>query len=500
MSSADKSKLNGIASGAEVNQNAFGNVKVGSTTIQADGKTDTLELVAGTNISLTPDATNDRVTINVSGTVASATAATNATNHINASSGAHTASAISCTATGDVAATTVQAAIAELASEKVPTSDVVTTATASKLLKLNSTGALPANITGNAATATKLASARTIALTGDVTGSGSFNGSGNLSIPVTVGALATIPASITLNGSFEQGNSVPTGWNVQYFTSGTGGFETDNPAHGSRAWKFTHPGGSGCGGGWMESQMFEVSEIRTKMTSIGFTIWSSVAGIQNIVKAYFYDKSKTFLSEVILYDSINNPTTPTFNMCWFPSIPSGSRFCKVLLIGGNSATNVAGTTYFDDVVINPPEVFKPIMCKTSTITCTTGGLEASSGGYNYTNIFTGDFNIPNTLMYNYPYGATIILPVEIHTSRDTTLGHARLLVGSTYSNAQTATDKSGFSIRHLTITVPGPISFPLSFTLQAKIRYKDGTGDSGCGSVNVRIASPALITTPIAFY
>ena len=63
MSASDKTKLNGIASGAEVNQNAFSNVKVGTTTIEADGKTDTLELVAGSNVTLTPDATNDKVTI-----------------------------------------------------------------------------------------------------------------------------------------------------------------------------------------------------------------------------------------------------------------------------------------------------------------------------------------------------------------------------------------------------------------------------------------------------
>ena len=69
MSSAQASKLAGIAAGAEVNQNAFSNVKVGSTTVAADSKTDTLELAAGTNISLTPDATNDKVTIAFSGTI-----------------------------------------------------------------------------------------------------------------------------------------------------------------------------------------------------------------------------------------------------------------------------------------------------------------------------------------------------------------------------------------------------------------------------------------------
>lgn len=63
MSASDKTKLNGIATGAEVNQNAFSNVTVGNSTIQADGKTDTLTLVAGTGITLTADTTNDKVTI-----------------------------------------------------------------------------------------------------------------------------------------------------------------------------------------------------------------------------------------------------------------------------------------------------------------------------------------------------------------------------------------------------------------------------------------------------
>lgn len=57
-------KLNGIATGAQANQNAFSNVKVGTTIVAADNATDTLEIVAGTNISITPDSTNDKVTIN----------------------------------------------------------------------------------------------------------------------------------------------------------------------------------------------------------------------------------------------------------------------------------------------------------------------------------------------------------------------------------------------------------------------------------------------------
>ena len=42
------------------------------------------------------------------------------------------------------------------------------------------------NITGNSGTATKLATAQNIALTGDVTGNGNFDGTGNLSIATTI--------------------------------------------------------------------------------------------------------------------------------------------------------------------------------------------------------------------------------------------------------------------------------------------------------------------------
>lgn len=51
-------------SNAQPNQNAFSNVKVGSTTVAADTTTDTLEL-AGSNVTITPDTTNDKVTIGI---------------------------------------------------------------------------------------------------------------------------------------------------------------------------------------------------------------------------------------------------------------------------------------------------------------------------------------------------------------------------------------------------------------------------------------------------
>ena len=64
----DHSQAAHAPSNAQPNQNAFSNVKVGSTTIAADTTTDTIELVAGSNVTLTPDATNDKVTITATDT------------------------------------------------------------------------------------------------------------------------------------------------------------------------------------------------------------------------------------------------------------------------------------------------------------------------------------------------------------------------------------------------------------------------------------------------
>lgn len=63
MTGADKSKLDGIEAGAEVNQNAFSSATAGGVTISAAQAEDTIGFVAGSNVTLTGDATNKTVTI-----------------------------------------------------------------------------------------------------------------------------------------------------------------------------------------------------------------------------------------------------------------------------------------------------------------------------------------------------------------------------------------------------------------------------------------------------
>ena len=61
MTAAERTKLTGVETGAEVNQNAFAKVKVGTTTITAAAKQDTLEIEAGEGVTIT--ASGKKVTI-----------------------------------------------------------------------------------------------------------------------------------------------------------------------------------------------------------------------------------------------------------------------------------------------------------------------------------------------------------------------------------------------------------------------------------------------------
>lgn len=73
--------------------------------------------------------------------------------------------------------------------------------------------------TGNSATTTKLATARTIALSGAVKGSAIFDGSSNITIPVTLGNISILSGTIVMpdaNNSALGGSkdiSYPSGFN-----------------------------------------------------------------------------------------------------------------------------------------------------------------------------------------------------------------------------------------------------------------------------------------------
>ncbi len=89
------------------------------------------------------------------------------------------------------------------------------------------------NTSGNAATASKLAAARTISLTGDATGSLSFDGSANASAAVTLantGIAAGTYKSVTIDakGRATAGNDVVTGLVTAATAAGTANLATSN--------------------------------------------------------------------------------------------------------------------------------------------------------------------------------------------------------------------------------------------------------------------------------
>lgn len=64
MTTAERTKLSGITAGAEPNQNAFSSVQVnGSTTINADAKTDVFKLEGGTGVTVSVNGTSDGVVL-----------------------------------------------------------------------------------------------------------------------------------------------------------------------------------------------------------------------------------------------------------------------------------------------------------------------------------------------------------------------------------------------------------------------------------------------------
>lgn len=103
----------------------------------------------------------------------------------------------------------------------VPTSNVVTTATANKILQLNSSGQLPANITGNAATATSA----TAVLWGGIVGTpatftppvattttlGGVKQGSNVSI-ATDGTIS-VPSNFGYSNTSSYSGSTVSGWN-----------------------------------------------------------------------------------------------------------------------------------------------------------------------------------------------------------------------------------------------------------------------------------------------
>ena len=201
------------------------------------------------------------------------------------------------------------------------------------------------------------------------------------------GQIGTLATSQVQNGSFEvdsNDDGQPDNWTLNTYPGGSGAIVTDVPAHGIKAIRLVHPGGAGNGGGYYESDYCICSQLQR--TVLNFIHWSSVAGMHNLVQVRFFDKDKVYISTSVLYSSTANPTSATYFVTSFIP-PANARYYKVDLVGGDSATNVAGTAYFDGVGVAGLEA------TAAWSTPITIG-SASTGEVNWTDAGSATFQVP----------------------------------------------------------------------------------------------------------
>lgn len=223
--SAYENKLKSIASSAEVNQNAFSNITVGSTTVAADTKTDTVTFTAGTGISISADATADSVTftnagvtavssksngvlsVTTNGTAADVTAYTHPTATA-ASAGLYK---VTVNSLGHVTATTAVVK-ADITGLGIPTSDTTysaATTTADGLM----TSAMVTKLNSIAESANKysLPNATTSTLGGVKVGSNIGVNAGVISVPNATSAVAGVMKLYSGSGSATDGTVTQAG-------------------------------------------------------------------------------------------------------------------------------------------------------------------------------------------------------------------------------------------------------------------------------------------------
>ncbi|MEW6304701.1 MAG: hypothetical protein AB1705_14595 [Verrucomicrobiota bacterium] len=154
------------------------------------------------------------------------------------------------------------------------------------------------------------------------------------------------------NGSFEQDTDgdgqAPDGWTKTVQTGGAAAIDSTDSRHGKYSWKATT---SGTGGAELKTTDFiPIGSLRTLQLS--WDMKSSVADIQNIVRVYWFKADQTAYStpSTELYNnSTSNPTSWTAftRECAVPH--ADVKYCKIELVGGNSADPTAGSCWFDNV-------------------------------------------------------------------------------------------------------------------------------------------------------
>ena len=237
------------------------------------------------------------------------------------------------------------------------------------------------------------------------------------------------------NGGFEvdtDADDEPDNWTVGLYTGGSAAFNTTTPFEGAQSYQFTHPGGAGNGGGYVESAYLAISEYISPM--VQFALVCSAAGTKVVCRIRYFDKDKNDLSsDEDIYSSTSNPTSWTMKTLWgIP--PATAAYMKIRLIGGLNDTDVTGTVDFDAVRYDP---FPKVLYDDFTIAA--GDTNAAS----YTD--------QNSATIKVPKGFTAaLIPIDFNFYDTGGVGGiiyagARYKIGTTYSTTVLARDERSAS-------------------------------------------------------
>lgn len=147
------------------------------------------------------------------------------------------------------------------------------------------------------------------------------------------------PSPNLANPSFEldtDSDGIPDGWTRSLYTGGAGVYDVDDAIDGIKSYKFTHPGGVGNGGGYLESDYFGCNPLNPPWLSC--MIRCSGTGVRNILQARYFTRNKTPISD---QNVVNDTTNPSIwsryrGVC---VVPNTARYMKIRAIGGYTDTN-----------------------------------------------------------------------------------------------------------------------------------------------------------------
>jgi len=175
------------------------------------------------------------------------------------------------------------------------------------------------------------------------------------------GTIGTLSTYQILNGCYEvdsDGDGIPDSHSFVTLTGGSGTLDATAGRIGKNAFKITHPGGSGNGGGILKGDYMPIGPDRN--WRFMWMFWATNAGVHNKMEIEYYDKDKVIIgSPEILYDSTTSPTSVTKKTANL-TVPSTSRYYKYKWTGGLEDTDPVSSTkiYIDCALIDNDHDFE----------------------------------------------------------------------------------------------------------------------------------------------